>query len=599
MSLVVASACTAALLVGSTAPAMASTDAGSAPLVQNVLPGLAAAQDRGAAPAETPMELVVTIARPDPAGEQALLAATHNPSSHESGRFLSAGEFADRFGVPTERVDAVTGWLRAGGLRVASISSARDQIAVTGTAAAISRRFEIPIHRFDSRDGTFMANTAPPRVPVGSGVINVVGLNTAQRMRPFTRPEQSGCAGHTCIGGTTPANLWAAYQQPGAFTGHSQRVAIFGYGPIDGVISDLRLFEKRSGLAEVPVRVVRPPDEHTLGDESGRIEWNLDTQAASGMAPDLDRMDLYFGDSLSDVEVTHLFSMFTDDENSPLQASASFGECERVPAVSPLARQPLLNPPAPVAQGLGNDLDATLTTITRQAALEGKTIFVSSGDTGSSCPAVVLPVVGAGNGVLNQAVPLTNSPASLPWVVAVGGTVLYTDRQGHRDREYGWPYSGGGSTQFITAPDYQRDTRGMFLHCLTQPGELCRGVPDVAAQSGDITGNGYDIVTRGRVEDGRGSGTSLSSPLWAGMWARIQSASARPGGLGFANYAIYRLGNDPATYQRDFVDITSTDLRTGAPSVNGLYPSAPGWDYVTGFGTPRVTGLICDLTGHC
>ncbi|MDT7646049.1 MAG: pseudomonalisin, partial [Pseudonocardiales bacterium] len=294
-----------------------------------------------------------------------------------------------------------------------------------------------------------------------------------------------------------------------------------------------------------------------------------------------------------------VFSLFTDDENGPRQASASFGECEAMPVISPIARLPLLDlgPSFPVQQGLGNNLDLTLTAITRQAVLEGKTVFASSGDTGSSCPVVSLPVVGPGNGVLNQVLALTNSPASLPYVVGVGGTVLYTDGHGHRAREYGWPYGGGGSTQFIPAPSYQRGTPGLTLHCLTDPAQLCRGVPDVSAQSGDIVGNGYDIVTRGRFADG--GGTSLSSPLWAGMWARIQSASDNDGGLGFANYAIYRIGTYPATYHRDFFDVTSTDLRTGLPSTNGLYPTLPGWDYVTGFGTPRVAGLICDLDDRC
>ena len=122
-----------------------------------------------------------------------------------------------------------------------------------------------------------------------------------------------------------------------------------------------------------------------------------------------------------------MFSTFTDDATGPMQASASYGECETVPVISPIVGQALANPSLPVSLGLGNNSDAALTEVTRQAAVEGKTIFVSTGDTGSSCPIVALPVVGAGNGVLNQVVPVTNSPASLPYVTAVGGTVLYTD----------------------------------------------------------------------------------------------------------------------------------------------------------------------------
>ena len=46
---------------------------------------------------------------------------------------------------------------------------------------------------------------------------------------------------------------------------------------------------------------------------------------------------------------------------------------------------------------------------------------------------------------------------------------------------------------------------------------------------------------------------------------------------------------------RDWFDVTSTDPATGLPSTNGFYPTTPGWDYVTGFGTPKVNGLICDI----
>lgn len=602
--LALAGALVAGMLIGLTPSALAApahSPLGPTSTTGNVLPGLAKARDLGPAGDDRPMSLLVSIARPDPDGERALLRDEYDPHSDRYHHYLSTTAFADRFGVSAAHLRAVTDWLRGGGLRVTMVSAVRDQVAAAGTAAQISRLFRTPVHAFDDRGGGFLANTSAPSVPTALHISNVIGLNTAQKMHTLSRPARSGCRDQVCLGGTTPAELWSVYEQPSQFTGRDQRVAIFGGGSTDGVVSDLRQFEDHFRLPHVPVQVRHPAGETEFRDTSGRVEWDLDTQASSGMAPGLSGLDLYFGKDLADVEVAKVFSLFTDDEHGPRQASASFGECETVPVVSSIARLPLLDigPSFPVQQGLGNNLDVTLTAITRQAVLEGKTIFASSGDTGSSCPVVSLPVLGAGNGVLNQAVALTNSPASLPYVVGVGGTVLYTDGHGHRAREYGWPYSGGGSTQFIPAPDYQRGTSGVTLRCLTEPAQLCRGVPDVSAQSGDIAGNGYDIVTRGRFVDGGGAGTSLSSPLWAGMWARIQSASNNDGGLGFANYALYRMGDNPTTYHRDFFDVTSTDLHTGLPSANGLYPTLPGWDYVTGFGTPRVSGLICDLGHRC
>jgi pseudomonalisin len=562
-------------------------------VTQNLLPGLANASDLGAASPTSPLRLVVTLRRPDPAGEQALLDAVHNPASASFGHFLTPSAFAARFGVPSSQFEQVRSWLTGGGLVVDDFSAARDQLTVHGDVAHVDALLGTASHHFALAQQHFIANTAAPVVPLALGIRNIVGLNSLQHFSlPARTPSQGTCVGTLCTGTTTPQEMWSVYEQPAAHVGQGQKIGIFGEGQSDGVIADLRIFEAKFGLPQVPVTVVHPAGETDFSDNSGLVEWNMDTQSSTAMAPGVSELRLYFGQDLSDASVTHSFSTWVDDVTGPLQASASFGECETVPVISPLAGQPLLNPSLPVGQGLGNNIDATFSEILRQAALEGRTLFASTGDTGSSCPVAFAAVIGAGNGVLNQIVPITNSPASLPYVVGVGGTVLYTDGTGHRSREYGWTYSGGGSTFFIPAPSYQLGTPGL-LPCLTNPLTTCRGISDVAAQSGDVVGNGFAIVSAGA--DSVGGGTSLSSPLWAGMWARIQGASSNPQGNGFANYALYRVGNDAASYARDFFDVSSTDLATGLPASNGLYATTPGWDYVTGFGTPRVSGLICDI----
>lgn len=563
-------------------------------ITQNMLPGLANATDLGAAPATTPLHLVVTLTRPNPTAEQALLDAEHDPSSSSFGQFLSPDEFAAQFGVPAAQRAAVQTFLTGGGLSVAAVSAAGDRYTVEGDVAHVAALFNTAFRNYSVGGRTFVANTSVPSFPWGLGISNIVGLNTLQS---YSLPARSGgaqdlCIQGTCTGTTTPQDLWTAYQQPSAYTGQNQGIAVFGEGQTDGVVSDLRKFETEFGLPQVPVTVKRPPGDTNFSDDSGHIEWNIDTQASSGMAPSASGLTLYFGTDLSDADVTRVFSQFTDDAAGPLQASASYGECETIPVVSPLLSGPLSSSTVaslPAGIGLGNNNDATLGAIARQAAVEGKTIFVSSGDTGSSCPIVYAAVIGAGNGVLNQVVPVTNSPASLPYVTGVGGTVLYTDGSGHRVREYGWAYSGGGSALFTPAPSYQQGVAGVNLPCVTSTA-VCRGVPDVAAQSGDVLTNGYAIVNAG--SDTVGGGTSLSAPLEQGMWARVQSAAKNKNkGNGFANYSYYRAGK--TAYARSFFDVSSTDLTTGLPASNGLYVTLPGWDYVTGWGVPRVAGLIC------
>jgi subtilase family serine protease len=587
-----ASLITVTLATGLAAP-VAHGATGLWTVTQNLLPGLANATPVGAAPTGAPMSLVITLARPDPAGEQALLDAEHNPSSPRYGQFLSPDEFAAAFGVPQSQLDQASAWLTKTGMMIDSVSAARDQVSLHGTATQVSALFSTPIQQFSYAGGTFLANTAAPVTPYGLGITNVIGLNTLQRLSLPAKAQQDTCLQSTCTGVTTPSDLWSVYQQPTPYQGQGQQVAIFGEGKSDGVISDLRTFESKFGLPQVPVSVKHPANDTNFTDDSGHVEWNIDTQASTGMAPKISGLTLYFGQDLSDADVTKVFSQWTDDGAGPKQASASYGECETVPVVSPIAGQPLLTPSLPAGQGLGNNSDTTWTQILRQAAVEGKTLFSSTGDTGSSCPVAIAPIIGAGNGVLNQGVPVTNSPASLPYVVGVGGTVLYTDGAGHRSREYGWAYSGGGSTLFHPAPSYQQGTPGLTYDCVTDPSAVCRGISDVSAQSGDVLTNGYSIISNGAAAVG--GGTSLSSPLWEGMWARVQGAAPSSKGNGFANYALYRVGKDPVSYPRDYFDVSSTDLTTGLPASNGLYATTPGWDYVTGWGTPKVKGLICDI----
>jgi len=86
----------------------------------------------------------------------------------------------------------------------------------------------------------------------------------------------------------------------------------------------------------------------------------------------------------------------------------------------------------------------------------------------------------------------------------------------------------------------------------------------------------------------RGGGRSLSSPLWLGVWARIQAAAKSPKGLGFANYPIYKLAQSSGG--RDFFDVTVGN--------NQPYPAKPGYDNTTGWGTPEISQIMLDLTGH-
>ncbi len=600
-----------ALLVGMAPPRAGAAPAsatGSVVLASNVLYGLASLPSAAANPA-TAMEVGIALSRPNPAGEVSLYQGLYQPGSPQYHHFLTPAQFNAQFGVSSQVYQQTVSWLESSGLAVDPSVVSGDYVLATGTVAQIQQAFATTIRQYQLGSTTFLANTVAPSVPANLPILSVVGLNTYQRFSTAADPVHPapvasalkavsgllpGATGLPNIGLTTPQTLWSVYQEPTAYQGAGQTLAVFGEGATSGTITDLAQFEKEDKLPTVPV-TVRDIGPGPFTDTSGAEEWDIDTQASTGMAPQAKGLTLYFGSSLVDATVESLFTTWVNDPNGPAVANASFGECERTPLDPILEQLPgdiSQNPTATVGLALGNNLEPVAEQTLLQATIEGRTLFSSAGDTGSSCPVAVLPGIGAGNGLLNQVVPLTSYPASSPYAVAVGGTVLYTTTTTPATRfaEYAWTFTGGGDSLLIPAPAYQQGTSGLLLPCvgtsnglLANLGGACRGVPDVAAQSGDALTNGYGIVAAGADSDG--GGTSLSSPLWMGMWARVNQ-SAGGAGYGFANETIYRLGKNSTTRARDFYDVT-----LGA---NGIYAALPGWDYVSGFGTPSLTNLIAD-----
>ena len=579
-----------------------------------------------AAPADRVLSLGIALRRPNVAAEDALFHRMYTPGNADYHRFLTPQQLADRFGVPTARVALVRGLLTAAGISVGSVSTSGDYISARGTVAQVEKAFRVTERLFTlpatatSAATTFLANTGAPTVPAAAGITTIVGLNTFQRFaRLSTAPQQDICLQGTCTGDTTPMDLWSVYSQPAQYEGQGGTIGIIGEGVTQPALANLRAAEKAYGLPQVPVTVkcvqgAVADGDCAAKDDGGTGEWNIDTQASTGMAPKIAGETLYWASTIYDADINNAFIGWIDDAKGPKVASASLGECEAGPLNGVLTSPPLgsidgnLNGSPLSVLALGNGEAAALDPLLKEAALQGKTLFSGTGDTGSSCPVVYLPGLGGGNGVLNQGLPQQSYPAVSPYVVAVGGTVLYTNDNGEsagsdwkpgqppatRAQEITWTHTGGGASLYIPEPAWQKPVANIDHPCVigadgstSVTGQTCRGVPDVAAQSGDILTNGYSLATT----DGKttsftsGGGTSLSSPLWAGMWTRIAAASHYS--LGFAGPLLYKAGLDATAAKRDFTDVT-----VGS---NGLYTAGPGWDYTTGFGSPLVDGLMCDI----
>ena len=197
------------------------------------------------------------------------------------------------------------------------------------------------------------------------------------------------------------------------------------------------------------------------------------------------------------------------------------------------------------------------------------TVVASSGDTGAI----------SDDGPPRQ----VSMPASDPLVLGVGGTALDAASPGGAYQgEMAWnggdDASGGGYSRLFARPSYQDG--------VARTGTT-RGVPDVAANADSDTAMALEF------SDGEfrpASGTSASTPLWAGVIA-LADQQAGPH-LGFVNPAIYAIARGPA-YHRAFHDVVTGDNSVLWPTgVFTGYNAGPGWDPVTGWGSPDARYLV-------
>jgi subtilase family serine protease len=210
-----------------------------------------------------------------------------------------------------------------------------------------------------------------------------------------------------------------------------------------------------------------------------------------------------------------------------------------------------------------------MNTALQEARQHHVTVVASSGDNGA---------------IADDGPPVQVSlPASDPLVLAVGGTILGAANPGGR---YFGEMAWNGGTDASAGGFSSRYPRPAYQDGVPRAGAT-RGVPDVAASADHATGMALassDGSLRSAV------GTSGSTPLWAGVIALADSAAVHP--LGFVNPALYRIARGPA-YHRAFHDVVTGDNSVVWPTgVFTGYDAGPGWDPVTGWGSPDAQYLV-------
>ncbi len=529
--------------------------------------------------ASTSIHVVVGLQTQNANQIQPTLLAMLTPGNSLYGTSLTLQQFVTQFGATSAQVQAVENYLTSMGFTNITIADNQLLIDAYATSAQVESAFNTSLSEYSVNGTPVYLNTSAAQVPASlSGVvIAVLGLNNLSLLHPDVArlslgPMTVPCTPPQCPTPDPSNETFTPQQYQIAYdaacpsdnancpakkfsTGSNTAVGIIAEGNLTQVVTDLRTYEKTYDLPQVPVTIVNAG--LASPDTSGADEWDLDSQTSTGIAQQVSHLYFYVATSLTDSDIALAISKAVS-QNKVKAFNMSFGECEFYPYLDG-------------AMLVDDEVFA-------EAALHGITSFASADDNGSACPAE------ATNGVPLSGPPDTSYPASSPYVIAVGGTNLFTNADYTYDFETGWEASGGGISYFETPPFWQSYTGGgttAIVPSAEANSEVgcpsgCRGVPDVSMCAG---GTELAICSANIIVDGTSTlvgGTSLSSPLAMGSWARIESAHRNK--LGFAGPLIYQLATSgPPPSSPYFNDVTIGS--------NGLYPCLPGYDYVTGLGS--------------
>ncbi len=414
----------------------------------------------------------------------------------------------------------------------------------------------------------------------------------------------------------TPSFIKKAYEYPSTATldGSGQTIVIVDAFGSSTISSDLALFDSVFGISAPPSFTIfcgnspTPFDISTCPtvnlnannlhhDQAGwAVETSLDVEYAHAMAPGanivLDVASTSFGNAINSAETAAIAAF----------PGAIFSQSFGIP-------EALLN-------GNAGQVNQAETNYANGVAV-GDTFFASAGDFGAtqgtlstsqaSYPASSpenTGVTGTQGSPYNATGTLQPCPTSTPFSCTsglsayhgpcvLGRTIPPNCIPDGYEGEQVWnenfdgvtAATGGAPSLLFGAPSYQ-----------TGLGLTARG-PDVdynaAVDGGVLVVNtsvlGFSVLFIV-------GGTSAGSPQWAGIAALVNEARANAskgpigGNLNTALYSIYH----SARYASDFHDITVGNDQLAGTTLG--YSAGPGYDLVSGIGSPIVDQLIVDLT---
>jgi len=536
-----------AFLICSTSSLLAQT--WSATATQAVGPLLINAISQGNLPDSTPLHVNIGLQIQNRDAAAAYVQHITTAGDALFGQELDPAAFIATYSPSSAQVQSVVNYLTASGFNNVQVEPNNLMIAADGSAAAVRKAFNTQLGAYLVNGNSVYANLSAAQVPqdLGGLVVAVLGLNNAAKMAiPTVRTSAVSIPVYP--GAYRPKDLWTAYDTGKTAAGSKTAIAIFAEGDVSGVVSDLRLAETNNSLPKVPVKIVQVG--LASPDTAGADEFDMDTQYSTGMANTVSTLYIYTTTSLTDSDVALMFNHFAAQKLARA-GSASFGLCEAF---------------AFIDGSMLVDDNAFL-----EAAAQGQTVFASTGDNGSSCGVAV-----GANGVPGLGAPMVEYPAASPYVIGVGGTTLLTNSDGTWNSEIVWNAGGGGISQFELSPFWQTSVNFAST--------VGRGVPDIAM---DADPNSGVYIWLDGTEPCCYGGTSLSSPLALGVWARLQSAH------------LNSLGNAGPVFYKGATPLANAASPAGFHDIilggNGLYTGLPGYDLTTGLGSLDIAAYNATL----
>ena len=552
-------------------------------LLGNVHREARAENDRGVIDSETRLERMVLVLQPSAAQQSeldALTEAQQEPGAGMYHQWLSPQEYGARFGVSAKDLARITGWLASHGFAVEPLPAGRRLILFSGTAQQVADTFHTEIHRYAVNGAMHLANSQDPQIPkalapVVAGVLSLHDFRRASASRParqVAKPENTQGGTHYLF----PADYATIYNLNPLYAagknGSGSSIAIVGRSNIN--LDDVRSFRGASGLiANQPTIIL---DGANPGLVSGdQDESTLDVEWSGAVAPGA-AVKFVVAASTSTSDGVDLSAQYIVNNKTATVMSTSYGSCEAY---------------------MGSGEMAFYNSLWQQAASEGISSFVSSGDSGAAgCN---------GGGSSSGSMAGVNGLCSSPYSTCVGGTEFNETsgsywsstngtgggsalsyipekvwNESASDGGSGLWSSGGGVSEYFTQPVWQKGISGANSNGM-------RAVPDVALSAAGH--DGYLIC-----EDGNWyviAGTSAASPSMAGIMSIVVQ---KQGGVGQGNanptlYGMLTASSNPFH--------ATPSGNNSVPGVNGFTASGASYNLATGLGSVDANLLATEWPG--